>query len=262
MRLFKKLRQKIISNKFKVGSARKYLIYALGEILLLVVGILVALQINIKREHYILSQKQEKHLKLIRGEMVNNLSSLENEDGELVNIMDNTKKLLNLMAQKRQPIEINERELSGLLMETISRRVSINHENGAMSELISSGGLKDIKNDSIRSIIASWDGRLKQVRSQEQSLQIYFDYAHNHMLTNGSYRTLFEDIGFNENLEVVRTNEPKSNKILLTSIEFENILVNYLGVSYTLHHRSYATFRNELRQLIQLLEKELKPDDT
>lgn len=260
MRLFRKLRKNIISKKSKSGSIRKYLTYALGEVLLLVIGILVALQLNIKREQYILSQKQEKHLKLIRGEMINNLSSLENEDGELANIMENTKKLLNLMASKDQNIEITEKELSNLLIQTISRRVNINHENGAITELISSGGLKDIKNDSIRSILASWDGRLKRVRSQEQSLHNYFDLAHNFMLSRGSYRILFEDIGFDESLELARTSKPKSNENLLKSIEFENILINYLGVSYTLHNLNYATFRVELNQLIQLLERELNLD--
>ena len=42
MKIFRKIRQKLLTeNKFS-----KYLIYALGEIVLVVIGILIALQIN------------------------------------------------------------------------------------------------------------------------------------------------------------------------------------------------------------------------
>ena len=42
MKFFIKVRQKLLSdNKF-----RKYLVYAIGEILLVVIGILIALQVN------------------------------------------------------------------------------------------------------------------------------------------------------------------------------------------------------------------------
>ena len=42
MRLFKNLRKQLIGGE----KSRKYMAYAIGEILLLVIGILIALQIN------------------------------------------------------------------------------------------------------------------------------------------------------------------------------------------------------------------------
>jgi hypothetical protein len=43
-------------------------------------------------------------------------------------------------------------------------------ENGAMNQIISVG-LKDIENDSIRTILASWDGKIDRVRIQEQQMK-------------------------------------------------------------------------------------------
>ena len=40
--LFRRIRQKLIDS----GSVTKYLLYAIGEILLVVIGILIALQVN------------------------------------------------------------------------------------------------------------------------------------------------------------------------------------------------------------------------
>jgi len=42
IKFFRRIRQKLITE----GSLSKYLIYAIGEILLVVIGILIALQIN------------------------------------------------------------------------------------------------------------------------------------------------------------------------------------------------------------------------
>lgn len=67
IKFFRKIRQKILNeNKFS-----KYLIYAFGEIILVVIGILIALQINNWNENI----KSEKQLKNIYNEVELNLKS-------------------------------------------------------------------------------------------------------------------------------------------------------------------------------------------
>lgn len=48
MKLFRKIRQKLSES----GKVRSYLLYAVGEIVLVVIGILIALQINTRNEAY------------------------------------------------------------------------------------------------------------------------------------------------------------------------------------------------------------------
>lgn len=58
IKFFRKIRQRLLTeNKFS-----KYLIYAIGEILLVVIGILIALQINNWNE----SQKEQ----LLEGQLI------------------------------------------------------------------------------------------------------------------------------------------------------------------------------------------------
>ena len=66
IKFFRKIRQKMLSeNKFS-----KYLIYSIGEIVLVVIGILIALQINNWNEERIKKIELQEHLKI----MVENLN--------------------------------------------------------------------------------------------------------------------------------------------------------------------------------------------
>lgn len=53
--LFRRLQQKIIAS----GSLTKYLLYAIGEILLVVVGILIALQVNNLNENRKIANEEQ-----------------------------------------------------------------------------------------------------------------------------------------------------------------------------------------------------------
>lgn len=64
-KIFRKIRQKLlIQNKFS-----KYLLYAIGEIILVVIGILIALQINNWNEY----QKERTSEQLLLSEIRDNL---------------------------------------------------------------------------------------------------------------------------------------------------------------------------------------------
>ena len=73
IKFFRKIRQKLLSeNKFS-----KYLLYAIGEIVLVVIGILIALQINNWNE----SRKQEvEQIKLLQNFKNSIVSDIESFD--------------------------------------------------------------------------------------------------------------------------------------------------------------------------------------
>ena len=72
IKFFRKIRQRLLTeNKFS-----KYLIYAIGEIILVVIGILIALQINNWNENKVLAKKEITNLKEIKKHLK---SDLENQ---------------------------------------------------------------------------------------------------------------------------------------------------------------------------------------
>ena len=73
IKFFRKIRQKLLSeNKFS-----KYLIYAIGEIFLVVIGILIALQIN--------NWNEEKKTKAVEIEILTQFKEDLNDDIESIN---------------------------------------------------------------------------------------------------------------------------------------------------------------------------------
>ncbi len=74
IKFFRKIRQRLLTeNKFS-----KYLLYAVGEILLVVIGILIALQINNSNEQRITKEKEHFALEEIKSDLELNMSSLTN----------------------------------------------------------------------------------------------------------------------------------------------------------------------------------------
>ena len=73
IKFFRRIRQQLLSeNKFS-----KYLFYAVGEILLVVIGILIALSINNWNENKKLLKEEVKLLKAMEREIASNLSNLD-----------------------------------------------------------------------------------------------------------------------------------------------------------------------------------------
>ena len=78
LRFLRQIRQRLLTdNKFI-----KYLMYAVGEILLVVIGILIALQINTWNEERIERKNEVKLLKELRADLDDNLEEIENLGGQ------------------------------------------------------------------------------------------------------------------------------------------------------------------------------------
>ena len=64
IKFFRKIRQKLLSD----NNFSKYLIYAIGEIILVVIGILIALAINNMNQNRVIQEKEQTYLNGLRAE--------------------------------------------------------------------------------------------------------------------------------------------------------------------------------------------------
>ena len=142
IKFFRKIRQKMLTeNKFS-----KYLIYAIGEIILVVIGILIALQINNSNNKRIETEREFKYLKNIRLDLKKDLENLE------YNIDFRRKKSLGtekLISQiNGQPIQdLNETTYN--VVNTLYQE-RFQPSNVTYNDLVSSGNMNLISNDSIK----------------------------------------------------------------------------------------------------------------
>ncbi|MEM9000638.1 MAG: DUF6090 family protein [Bacteroidota bacterium] len=250
--ILRKLRQKLLSeNKFS-----KYLLYAIGEIVLVVIGILIALQINTWNEGKKTKEEELKYLSLIKQEMLGNLQSLRIEKEVLADYFSGLEQILEAYAHPE--LNITNKELSGILTPILSKDMDINFKSGTLNEIIANGNLKDITNDSIRTILASLEGNLERLRAQETRVNEYISKGNSILERKGSIKQLVNDFGVSEEYGIPENTKDVSNIFLLKDNEFENIMVLAVLTGVSLDEEYYSVLEEEIKTLIDLIDKELE----
>lgn len=252
IKFFRQIRQKLLQeNRFS-----KYLLYAIGEIILVVIGILIALQINTWNEQQKTKEKELNYLALIKQEMTVNLRSIQLEHEVLDDFLVNLNHILSLYAHPDP--DLTNKQLSKILGPILSRDMDFNFKDGTLNEIISTGNLKDITNDSIRNILASIGGNLERVRAQEATVNRYNLKANDFMEKKGSVKQVVLDLGDNEAYGIPKDSRENSNLFLLKSNEFENLMVFCSLTGVSLDEEYYSPFLEEIQTLIDLIDRELE----
>ena len=234
----------------------KYFKYAIGEIFLVVIGILIALQINNWNQNRITQNNQEKYLLLLKNETLNNLNELKNAQNTIQSITNGQQKLVRLIDCKQDTI--SENYFSQILFEALGSVARFDFENSVLSELKISGEIKNIRNDSIRRKIVALEPLVKSVAGSEKFVIDMFLVTSEIILENGSVRTWYDSIDFNEYINIEKGKKSDSNIPILKSKAFENHLLRYMGPSANLKDNQYTKLEDHLNSLIELIDKELK----
>jgi hypothetical protein len=132
---------------------------------------LIALSINNWKEENSIHKKQIGYLESIRNEMANNLLASEFEETKVTNKSATLVALLKVLYSSEAINTISDKAAAKLYYDSFNSFIETRIESGALQEIIVSGGLKDIKNDSIRKLLASWEAKLEPIRLQETNIK-------------------------------------------------------------------------------------------
>ncbi len=250
IKFFRRIRKQLLTeNKFS-----KYLLYAIGEIVLVMIGILLALQVNNWNENkktrssekqYLLSLKTEFNFNKVELEKIMNRNSINAE---------NAIKFINIMGPESP--QITEDEFSFLLSGALSFEVQFDPNQGVLDEIISSGKLGLFSNDELKFALSSWKGLLQKARLQEKELQrlryLTIDIARN----NSNLR---KGLGpFIENWGITPSKFKKGSLNLLQSLPFEGHMMGIATMSLSLNNNDYLRFSKEIDRILLLIDHELK----
>ena len=239
----------LTENKFS-----KYLLYAIGEIVLVVVGILIALQINNWNEQQKIYDNQEKYLMLLKTEALNNLKEIEKATNFANNLNIWQIKVFELIDANQDTI--TEYYLSKVFKNAFINTYSFKYENSVLSELKSSGDLKNILNDSLRKQLIALEPLVLSVKGQEKDVKQDFEDINDYIKSNGSFRTIVDDNGPNNLIGITKsTHNNGSNIHLLAKEEFENNLIFYTGTNKNLVINHYPRLENHLNKIIEIIER-------
>ena len=252
IRFFRKIRLKRLSN----GKVGKYLLYAVGEIALVMIGILLALQVNNWNEKNKSLNRQTEYLQQIHSEMLSNLESVRGEQKKMDGILDGLRSFVSLCGNNAE--DVSEEELANVWGSVFSKSAGYKYENGVLLGLLSSGGIKEFVNDSIRNKLTSWEARIKKLTLQEVEFNEYLKKGNDFMEENGSVRTIIDNRNGNGWWGIEKQINPSSNTFLVESSKFENVLVYAILTGQTLKSTYYGDLEYEIRALLSKIEKEPK----
>ncbi len=249
LRFFRKIRQNLLAeNKFT-----KYLFYALGEIILVVIGILIALAINNANQKRLTEKNEETYLIGLKEEF--QTSKLKLKELIAVNQSNYTgaKQILEYTNANAMPP--SEDLFSKVLYSTYSTDIAFNPNNSLLQEMINSGNLKNLSNPELRIQLTNWVSTIEDIRRQEEELGIQRIKVLDMFRTNNySLRTIFEKAGVSESLGLPNTEITESNLSLLDSKEFENNVLMFIITSYATEEVHYRPLMQDLDKILKLID--------
>ena len=231
LKFFRKIRQNLISN----GKTANYLKYAIGEIILVVIGILIALQINNWNESRKLVIEEKQYYKNIKRQLNEDASFINNNiefnqyyydqyDYATQQLLSNDRSHLDSLAK----ISINLLEYS-----------DFHQESNIYAALVNSGEIKLIKNQDIVEGLQKLEETYIYINRLEAS---HFD------IIKGVYPELSKIIRFHP-LKVERVDK-------LYEFEFQNhffILKDIMVEKDDIYHQAL----DKIDQILSLIDEEL-----
>ena len=236
IKFLRRIRQQLLTeNKFS-----KYLIYAIGEIVLVVVGILIALQINNQNIYRQVRSIENTYLVALKEEFETNINKLDQTIDLNTNLIDNVDKLVGVF-QQNVIDTISERTVVNYFFETFSSEVNYTPSTGVLTEIISSGNLKLIQNQELKQRLASFESSLEQISHQENEINIPRLEIMEHFRNQANYKRYLEELGWDFNWESIYEN--RSNKELFKSLHFFNSLYFFQIASIAANRSFYVPIR-------------------
>ena len=150
IKFFRSIRHNLLAE----GKTEKYLKYAIGEIVLVVIGILIALQINNWNEQRKIREAEREILQNLKSELLINKENLEKIHQRHLKVYEDGIFLLGLFNTNISNISVKKLDT---ILGTFETAWSFEARDGYIKSLISSGKIDYIQNETIKSFITSFE---------------------------------------------------------------------------------------------------------
>jgi len=159
IKFFSKIRHKML----KENRLSKYIVYAIGEIILVVIGILIALSINNKNEIRKQRDLELHYLSNIKTDLILNIKHLDNYINRRETSINSANEII--AHYEGKPIK----DLKAFSRHTVNIYTwrKFFQINNTFQELMNSGNLALISNDSIKDVLLNMESLYKVMKDGE-----------------------------------------------------------------------------------------------
>ena len=252
IKFFRKIRQ----NMIKENRVSKYILYAIGEIILVVIGILIALQINNNNEANKERTKELNYLKNIKTDLLLNITNINS----FIETRESQIQSANIVLDyyEGKPLsDLNDFSTNLLNVYIWHKFYQINN---TFLELTNSGNLATISNDSIKNDLLNLDALYKELKGEEEHYRfdtevLLYEPSFSALDINPLTKKYMYDASNGQAGENVKL--PRKNfETLLKDIKHKNGFVMAV-YEFTVMNGQLATMKNMSEKLIQLIDNEL-----
>jgi hypothetical protein len=260
IKLFRNIRKNLLNE----GKTTKYFKYAIGEIILVVIGILIALSINnwneLRKERF----KEQKILVELQSQFKDNLIQLEDKIRQRKLIIKNSKRALELMDSETV---VSMDTLTAILSSLILSPTFDPIDN----EIMTAANLQLIENDSLRRYLTTFTSGIIDFKDQESEwVDIYRNITMEHLIDLGISRNInvsfflnpenlayLNDKSMIEEIQITGSKNVPTVEAILSDKKLEGILANAVGLNIGLNWESEG-YRKKINTILKLIENEIE----
>ncbi|MGB5402513.1 DUF6090 family protein [Robiginitalea sp.] len=254
---FRKIRKQLADQ----NKPLKYFRYAIGEILLVVIGILIALQIDNWNEERKVKIEEQILLNQLREDYQTNLDQLDSKIEIRTLLINSSKKLLTYFDD---PDAANKDSLV-LWMGNLGLTLTF---DPIENDLVASGKINIIQNQKLKTLLTKWTTNVVQVQEVETIYLNSFHYVSSPVINEMGMgravsRALYEKGGELPNFLLSRDDlapyDFKKSRLepdmetLLNNAELEGIVTNSIIINELINSESF-TLRRQILEILDLLD--------
>jgi hypothetical protein len=249
IKYFRKIRQNLLAE----GKTGKYLKYAVGEIVLVLIGILLALQVNNWNINQNNLKESREFVNRLQKEIISNInftkSEIQRKEREIKSALAILK-----MIDEEDKTKNSSRSLDSLIFISMTNN-NMEFKIGTLNEGFNTGKVALITSDSLKSLLYGLPSIIDETRVLEK--------YNNEDLNSYFYPFIYKNISFrqmdgvhSEYADQIGTSKFTNHKNLnvLNSMEFESLIDNRF-YSCNSQLKSYVNLKNYLDSINKMIEE-------
>ncbi len=232
MKLFRNLREALINK----GNLKRYLIYAIGEIFLVMIGISLAFQLDNWNENRIKESIEVKYYENIKDQLVGDKALIEEQK-----MFNNS--YLQQFQYANQIIELNDRnrvDTLGLIIRNLTQYSDFDRQGNIYETMVNSGEIKLLKNKDIVDGIRVLEEKYLYINRMEN---IHYDAMMKHII-----------LAINPVIKFSNGEIQKPDQIY--NYEFQNLIISLIQVMNE-KEQVYNEAIGKIDKVTDLINKEL-----
>jgi hypothetical protein len=256
IKFFRRIRQRLLTENKPASPAGRYLLYAIGEIVLVVIGILIALQINNNNEARKLRQQELHYLENLKTDLELNIVELN----EYTKARNSQIESANIVLEHFEGKPLT--DLNDFAFHTTNIYIwqKFTQQDNTFQELVNSGNLALISNDSIKNGLLNLQALYTKLKNEEA----HFRYDAEVLLYEPSYGVLdLNPIVKNYTYQV--TNGQAGENIALPRANYEAMLEDIRQKNgfvmavyeFSVMNTQFNDMKTTCQTLISLIDREL-----